>query len=363
LAIFRYAQKMGTKQENKATEREPYQINDIGFRLILIPFFGIAIPVFTGMIPYDHFSHWLFKLAYAYTIGIAFVVWQGNRFLLFSLRSYFDWFNKPVRKIIALLLAVSFFTIPVSFVLLIGWYQLFGGGRVNWEVVRTSTLIIMVCVIFITHVYETVFLVKDSESEMLRNARLERLKAQAELQALKNQIDPHFMFNSLNTLSWLIEEAPAKAKVFNEHLADVYRYILQNKSRDLVLVSEEIHFLYDYFALLRIRYEDAVLLTIDIDQQLLEQYMMPPISLQVLAENAFKHNEFSTANPLQITVSLDSDRIVVHNRIIRKEKVKGVSGTGLLNLDERYKSVTGLPLDIAATRTDFTIFLPVLPIN
>ena len=363
MAIFRYAQKTGMKQEKKATEREVYQINDIGFRLILIPFFGIAIPVFTGMIPYSHFSHWMFKLAYGYTIGIAFVVWQGNRFLLFSLRSYFDWFNRPVRKIIALLLAVSFFTIPVSFVLLIGWYQLFSGGRVNWEVVRTSTLIIMVCVIFITHVYETVFLVKDSESEMLKNAQLERLKAQAELQALKNQIDPHFMFNSLNTLSWLIEEAPAKAKVFNENLADVYRYILQNKSRDLVMVSEEIHFLCDYFALLRIRYEDAVLLTIDIDQQLLEQYMMPPISLQVLAENAFKHNEFSTADPLQITVSLDSDRIVVHNRIIRKEKVKGASGTGLLNLDERYKSVTGLPLDIAATRTDFTIYLPVLPIN
>jgi uncharacterized membrane protein (DUF485 family) len=354
---------MGMKQEKKATEAEAYQINDIGFRLILIPFFGIAIPVFTGMIPYDHFSHWMFKLAYGYSIGIAFVVWQGNRFLLFSLRSYFDWFDRPVRKIIALLLAVSFFTIPVSFVLLIGWYQLFGGGRVNWEVVRTSTLIIMICVIFITHVYETVFLVKDSESEMLKNAQLERLKAQAELQALKNQIDPHFMFNSLNTLSWLIEEAPAKAKVFNEHLADVYRYILQNKSRDLVMVSEEIHFLYDYFALLRIRYEDAVLLTIDIEERLLEQYMMPPISLQVLAENAFKHNEFSTGDPLQITVTLDNERIAVHNRIAKKTKLKSSPGTGLLNLDERYKSVTGLPLDIAATRTDFTIYLPVLPIN
>ena len=162
---------------------------------------------------------------------------------MFSLRSYFDWFNRPVRKIIALLLAVSFFTIPVCVVLLMGWYQLFGGGRVNWEVVRTATLIIMICVIFITHVYETVFLVKDSESEMLRSAQLERLKAQAELQALKAQIDPHFMFNSLNTLTWLIEEAPTKAKVFNEHLADVYRYILQNRSRELVMLEDHLRLL------------------------------------------------------------------------------------------------------------------------
>jgi LytS/YehU family sensor histidine kinase len=246
---------------------------------------------------------------------------------------------------------------------LIGWYQLFGAGRVNWEVVRTSTLIILICVIFITHVYETVFLVKNSESEMLKNAQLERLKAQAELQALKNQIDPHFMFNSLNTLSFLIEEAPAKAKVFNDHLADVYRYILQNKSRDLVMVSEEIHFLYDYFALQRIRYEDAVQLTIEIDDRVLEEYMMLPISLQVLAENAFKHNEFSVAEPLRITLSLENDRIAVHNRIVRKEKVKGASGTGLLNLDERCKAVTGMSLEMAATKTDFTIYLPVLPID
>ncbi len=98
-----------------ATER----LNDIGFRLILIPFFGIAIPVVTRMIDPHSLGHWMLKLAYAYTIGIAFVIWQGNRYLLFSLRSYFDWFNRPVRKIVALLLAVSFFTIPVCIVLLL----------------------------------------------------------------------------------------------------------------------------------------------------------------------------------------------------------------------------------------------------
>jgi sensor histidine kinase YesM len=350
--------KKGMNREKKATE-----INDIGFRLILIPFFGIAIPLLTRMIAPGSLSHWTLKLAYGYTIGIAFIIWQGNRYLLFSLRSYFNWFNKPIRKIIALLLAISFFTIPVSFVLLIGWYQLFRGGRVDWEVVRTSTLIIMICVVFITHVYETVFLVKDSENEMLKNEQLERLKAQAELQALKNQIDPHFMFNSLNTLSWLIEEAPVKAKVFNDHLADVYRYILQNKSRDLVIVSEEIHFLYNYFALLKIRYEDAVRLKVDMDENILQQYMMLPISIQVLAENAFKHNEFSIREPLAITVFFEKDRIAVHNRVAKKEKEKGSSGIGLSNLDERCKLATGMPLERVQTKTDFTIYLPVLPID
>jgi len=342
-----------------ATER----INDIGFRLILIPFFGIAIPLLTRMIDPHTFSHWGFKLAYCYTIGIAFVIWQGNRYLLFSLRSYFDWFNRPVRKIIALLLAVSFFTIPVCLVLLVGWYHLFMNGSVNWDVVRTATLIIMICVIFITHVYETVFLVKDSESEMVRSAQLERLKAQAELQALKGQIDPHFMFNSLNTLTWLIEESPAKAKVFNEHLADVYRYILQNRSREVVLLAEEMAFLYDYFALLRIRYGEAVQLRVKVDEGLFEQYMILPISLQVLAENAHKHNEFSGREPLEMVVGMEGSRLRIWNRVVRKDAVRSSPGVGLSNLDERCKLSMGAPLEVVRTPTDFIVYLPILPID
>lgn len=349
----------GTNREKMATER----INDIGFRLILIPFFGIAIPILTRMMDVHAFSHWMFKLAYLYTIGIAFVIWQGNRYLLFSLRNYFDWFNRPVRKIISLLLAISFFTIPVCIVLLVGWYHLFNGGRVNWEVVRISTLIIMICVIFITHVYETVFLVKDSESEMLRNAQLERLKAQAELQALKGQIDPHFMFNSLNTLTWLIEESPAKAKVFNEHLADVYRYILQNRSREVVLLVEEMQFLYDYFALLRIRYGEAVQLRVEVDESLFDQYMILPISLQVLMENAHKHNEFSLREPLEMVVGMEGTRFRVWNRIARKEAGRASPGLGLSNLDERCKLAIGAPLEVVETTEDFIVYLPVLPIE
>src|SRR5215213_6117844 len=176
-----------------ANESINLQVNDIGFRVILIPFFGIAIPLLTKMIDADKLGHWELKFAYAYNILIAFIVWQANRYLLFTVRSYFNWFNRPVRKIIALLMTVSFFTIPISVLLLIGWFNIFNAGIINWNIVFTSTLIIMICVIFITHVYETVFLVKESESDKLRNEQMERAKAEAELEALKNQIDPHFI--------------------------------------------------------------------------------------------------------------------------------------------------------------------------
>jgi len=334
--------------------------NDIGFRVILIPFFGIAIPLLAGMINGQNFSTWQVKISFLYTIFIAFAIWEGNRYLLFSMRSYVDWYKKPVRKIIVLLFGISFYTLPVSILLLMGWYHIFLHGATNWQAVFTASLIIMICVIFITHVYETVFLVKESESEMLRAEQLERARTEAALQALKNQIDPHFIFNSLNTLSYLIEEQPAKAKLFNDSLADVYRYILQNKTRDLVLLQEELDFLQDYFSLLKIRFEDALQLHVNIEPILLDKYLVMPISLQVLLENATKHNEFSADNPLVITINFSEDSLVFYNETRKKALRKPSSRIGLQNLDERYKLVTGKTITIEETANAFRVVLPVL---
>jgi sensor histidine kinase YesM len=336
------------------------QLNDLGFRLILIPTFGIVIPLVTGMVDHSAFTSWQVKLSYLYTIGLAFIVWQGNRYLLFTLRSYFDWLNKPLRKILALLLAVSFYTIPISALLLTAWYHIFSNGVVNWNVVTTSTLIIMICVIFITHVYETVFLVKQAESDQLKKEQLERARAEAELEALKNQIDPHFIFNSLNTLSHLIEDNPQKARLFNDNLAEVYRYILQNKSRDLVLLREEMGFLQHYFSLLKIRFEDAVQLHISDGGRQLDEFLIPPISLEILMENAIKHNEFSDDSPLVITVSVNEDELVMRNDVHLKTLRKPSSKIGLQNLDERYKLIVKKPIDIKRTVQEFIVHLPIL---
>ncbi|HTS43207.1 MAG TPA: histidine kinase [Puia sp.] len=338
------------------------KVNDIGFRVILIPFFGIVIPLITKINNEVSLTHWQIKLSYGYTILLAFLIWQGNRYLLFTLRTYFDWFNKPVRKIIILLFAISFYTIPISALLLTAWYYIFAQGRVNWETVFITTLIIMICVIFITHVYETVFLVKESETEMLRNEQLEKAKAQAELEALKNQIDPHFIFNSLNTLSYLIEDNPAKAKQFNDYMSEAYRYILQNKGRELVLLREEISFIEDYFSLLKIRFENAIQLHLRIPDQEFDHYLIPPISLQVLIENAIKHNEFSDEIPLIIEIFLEHDELKVRNEIRKKVLRKPSSGIGLHNLNERYKLLTNKPIIIKEEK-EFSVGLTVLKIT
>src|SRR5690606_29388145 len=314
------------------------------------------------MINADNLTHWQVKFSFLYTILIAFIIWEGNRYLHFSLRSYFNWHNKPIHKIAVVLVAISFYTVPVSVLLLLGWYTFFGNGQPNRQVIVISTLIIMICVIFIAHVYETVFLVKESENEMLRNEQLERAKAQAELEILKSQIDPHFIFNSLNTLSHLIEEKPAKAKLFNDHLADVYRYILQHKERELVLLRDEMHFLYNYFSLLCIRFENAVQLRSEIDESQYETWLIPPISLQLLVENAIKHNEFSDSRPLVIHIQQKNKSLLISNRLHKKDLRKESSKTGLRNLNERYKLIAQKEITVTTTADLFVVQLPLLQI-
>lgn len=350
----------GMEKETGTTLSKKIVINDIAFRLVVIPFCGIAIPVLTRMIDSSAMTLWQLKLAYLYTIGISFVIFAGNRFLHNTLRSYFDWYNKPYHKILALLIVIPFFTVPVSIILLVIWYHIFQNGEVNWAVIKQTTLVIMLAVIFIVHIYETVFLVKEAETEMVRRAEVDKMRIQAELDALKNQVDPHFMFNSLNTLSYLIEKHPRKASEFNEHLADVFRYILQNKSRDLVLLAEEIKFLEDYYALIRIRFDAAVQFSIEVPEYVKENYLVPPISLQIPAENAIKHNEFSDEDPLVLNMTYEDDKIVFRNKIAFKKQSRPSSGIGLENLNNRYRLISGKEITIRKIENEFVVSLPVV---
>ncbi len=336
------------------------RIDDTRFRLVLIPAFGIIIPLLTGMMHFSGMHPYMMASAFLYTIMIAFVIWQGNRYFLFTLRDYFDWFNNPVKRIIALLIAICFYTVPVSIVLHIGWYHLFHDGLVEWNTIYLSTLIILICVIFISHTYETVFLVKESENERIKSEQLQRAKTEAELQALNSQIDPHFLFNSLNTLSHLIEEAPGKALEFNDNLADVYRYILQNKSVDLVALSGEMEFAEKYFALLKKRFESAIVLVNEVDSKAARDSFLPPISVQILIENVVKHNRMSESSPLTIHIKHEPGRISVSNNLQLRNAGFIKPGTGLSNLENRYRLIMNKSIAVENDEQNFKVSLPII---
>ncbi len=335
---------------------EPLTLHDAGIRWMLIPAFGIAIPYFTGYFgPYGMGSP-VYWAGLAWSILISFTIWHGNRFFLLRQRRYYDWFQHPLRKICMLLLANIFYTAPVAVGMVLLWYRAAGFGP-DWSAIRAVTLCCVICVMFITHVYETVYLIQQRESDLLAVERLDRARTAAELAALKAQVAPHFLFNSLNTLGWLIERDPRRALEFNQDLAEVYRYILAAHRRELVPLAEELAFATRYFNLLRRRFGDELELLVEEAGVRGEEWLLPPISLQTLLENAVKHNSHSRKNPLRVTISFADNCVVVGNA--KRPRPQAVDGerVGLCNLDDRCRLALGRAVEIS-DGAEFTVRVP-----
>jgi hypothetical protein len=339
------------------------KLNDVVMRLIGIPFFGIIIPNISGLFGNINFKMPMYWFGYVYFILLAGLIWEGNRYLLFRTRKRFTWFDKPSEKLVLLLLNNIFYTAPLTIAMLCGWYRLAQFEKTNWDAIELVMLINVICVLFITHVYETVFTVKEHQGEQLKNAELSKAKAEAELAALKNQIDPHFMFNSLNSLSYLIGKNSAKAMLFTENLAEVYRYILSQKEQTLVLLEDELEFTHKYTELLDLRFGKALLFKKHFSDDTEKNFLIPPTSVFVALENAVKHNEISEQYPLQIDIDLKGDHLIISNKTRPKKNLQHSSKIGLKNLGERFRIVTGKQIVSGKINELFQVQLPLIPIK
>lgn len=335
-------------------------IDDRLLRAIGIPSFGVSIPHLTGLFgalgPRDA-AYWA---GHAWFVLLAALIWHANRWLLFAQREHVDWFGRPLQKIMLLLVGVVFGTVPVTIAMLRAWYA-FAGVLASAEAIAIVTLTNVICVVFVTHVYETVFLVKERAADLVMVEQLGRAKAEAELEALKNQVDPHFLFNSLNTLGYLIDHDAAGARAFNARLARVYRYILSSRGRPLVLLADELSFLSDYAELLGVRFGEALRVRSEGEARP-DRRLVPPISLQVLLENAVKHNELSRATPLEVRVRFEDRAVVVENERRPRRDAPASAGVGLTNLAERCRLATGLDVEVTDGPQGFAVRVPLLAV-
>jgi hypothetical protein len=183
--------------------------------------------------------------------------------------------------------------------------------------------------------------------------------ANARFDALKNQLDPHFLFNSLNVLTSLIEENPENAQKFTTSLSKVYRYVLEQKNKDLVTVDEELDFARTYMLLLKMRFEDSIIFDIP-DRASDPESKVVPLSLQLLLENAVKHNMVTTSKPLHIKIYENQGMLVVENNLQTKQIVKKSSGVGLENIKQRYELLTNKTVHINQQADRFAVAIPML---
>ncbi len=233
------------------------------------------------------------------------------------------------------------------------WEEFIDGERTIFYVVA------LLITIVITTFFHAFYFYKSWQEKKVKEQKIIAGSASARFDALKNQLDPHFLFNSLNVLTSLIEEEPDQAQKFTTSLSKVYRYVLEQKNKDLVTVDEELNFARTYVRLLKMRFEDSIVFDIP-DSCSNPNAKIVPLSLQLLLENAVKHNVVTSSKPLHISVFEQEGMLVVKNNLQEKQVVKKSSGVGLQNIKQRYNILTDREVVIEKTVAEFSVALPML---
>ena len=213
-------------------------------------------------------------------------------------------------------------------------------------------------IVFTSLVYFVLSWRRKDKSEIIQHKTIAS-NATASFESLKNQLDPHFLFNSLNVLSSLIEENPQKAQEFTLSLSKIYRYVLEQKDKNLVGIEEELDFAKLYVSLLQMRFEGALFVNFP-EEKPDDALKMIPLSLQLLLENAIKHNIVSEQKPLTIDLFFQNDCLIVRNNYQKKETFGAQKGIGLQNIISRYALVSHQTIAVEQTETHYLVKLPLI---
>lgn len=203
-----------------------------------------------------------------------------------------------------------------------------------------------------------IFIVVQWQDALKREQKLREENLVFQNETLRTQINPHFLFNSLNTVSSLVHSNPGMAEKFINNLSAVYRYILENVQKDIVPLQSELDFVSDYFKLYKIRDEEKIALNINVSDA--GSYKILPVSLQVLIENSIKHNIATRENPLTISIYVEDHQIVVKNNLQKMATQIPSTGIGLKNLSERVRLTTGKALVVEETENSFIVKIQLL---
>lgn len=228
-----------------------------------------------------------------------------------------------------------------------------GDGFVLWAIDGFMTLVVILCIYVMR-------IVQQNQHNRLEIQNLEMENLQSQFDALKNQVSPHFLFNSLNSVKALIRQSPDMAQEYLSQLSQVLRYTLKANENTLVPLKKELSFLESYFYLIKLRYNKNIELHLQVDDNYLD-FRIPPLSLQLLVENAVKHNEISSRNPLSISITInENSALVVKNNINEKLRTEDSTGVGLANLTHQYNILSDKEITITRNGEYFSVELPLL---
>ncbi len=225
--------------------------------------------------------------------------------------------------------------------------------------VSIKALIGMVLDLIFISIYYSTNLTKYWKSAIEKNEELKRENLVAKFEALKNQVNPHFLFNSLNTLTGVVEQKPELSTSFIKKLSDIYRYVLEQSDQETVPISKEMKFVDDYIFLLKMRFGEALKFNSNLSNE--NKIQVVPLGLQILVENAMKHNIVSDDLPLKIEIYIEDTSLTVKNNLQKKKTViTEKEPLGLENLRKRYEYLSNTSIEIITSESDFIVKLPLI---
>ena len=353
--------------EEMAFKLQSFTVKELGlWRWLSVVFTGAIARLLIDMVfALSDPSYKLFSIEripnYLYTILFALLILEGIRYLNGYISRYIPWemgFYKRfgIQAIIDAIYTLLMLNIlrPVLVLLFASEKEVTVLGQLTVNIVAITLVIIVVLIDL------GIFLLTRWRDSMAELGHFKKESAEFQLAMLKSQINPHFLFNSLNTLSSLIHRDTKKAADFVQKLAKVYRHVLENRERELVLLSEELQFLDNYMDLLATRFGAAIQFEWEIDRTLLQKHIAP-LTLQLLIENAIKHNVRTQRKPLYIRLSTDrAHKLCVTNNMQPRKMVGYSSGIGINNIQSRYSFLTKEKIEILKNEQQFCVKIPLL---
>lgn len=308
---------------------------------LLIQVIIISYNQITGYISIESILEAIFRLLFA--TGVSFIISTIAFLMNNGIISLFDkwagWEDKFIKRLILEMgaAAISGAALMGSITYILDQFGVYEGDIVR-HIINNMMIFGVINIIYVS-VMEGIVFYRRWRDEKIRTEKLEKENAISRYEALKNQINPHFLFNNLNVLASLVSKDKSTAEKFIQEFSRIYRYILDTSEKLVVELSEEMNFINSYLFLLKIRYDEGIDYEININQESMKKYIIP-LALQILVENCVKHNIFSQSSPIKILIYDKDDIIIVENNIRKKEVRDKKDALGLKNLTNRYSFIS-----------------------
>ena len=318
--------------------------------------FGILVPTIFIPVELGSFMHLMTCLI---AIFITFTVWEGAKYAqrIVSL-------NVPMEENMAkhLFFEIFYIFLITTIALTVGlviYDYFFDSIDITFGIFLRNLIVGFLLAMLFTAINEGNYVLEQWKLSLIEQERLKQENLQSRLESLIKQLDPHFLFNSLSVLSELVYESPKVADEFIGKLSKVYRYVLSQKDRALVKLEDEMNFVDNYLFLMNIRFDNKINIVKTMPKDLY-RYWLPPLSIQLLIENAIKHNKISPNNPLNITMTCDENYFEVTNNFNPRSDAVPSTKIGLKNLQDRYELLKIGEIIIQNTENTFTVKLPIV---